>query len=63
MCQKCYEAVMEFFPLDPDGEGMSVLWNETCFPFGDGAQEYEQMREARFKRDNYLLEESTREDR
>ena len=54
---------MEFFPLDPDGEGMSVLWNETCFPFGDGAQEYEQMREARFKRDNYLLEESTREDR
>lgn len=45
MCQICVDAVKEFFPHFNDKQMSDLLWNCTAFPFADGGQIRQQIKE------------------
>lgn len=44
------DALQACFPGLEDKEAMDLLWNETCFPFGDSERIREDIHEARLRR-------------
>lgn len=47
MCQKCVDAVIEIFPDADDDYRNYLLWNYTCFPFGEPEQVREMLEHVR----------------
>ena len=45
MCQKCIDAVKKFWPDLPENQYSDLLWNITCFPFGDHNDVLSQVKE------------------
>lgn len=43
MCQKCVDAVRQYYPQLPEKEWGNFLMGVTCFPFGCGEQVAEQL--------------------
>lgn len=45
MCQKCQDAIDEYFPDASKQDVHDILWNKTSFPFGKPDQIRRQLKE------------------
>ena len=54
MCGECVRAREELIPDATHEQFMDILWNHTCFPFGDAAQVRRHLEE--YVRDLELLD-------
>lgn len=45
MCQKCTDAIKEYWPNLPEHKWSDLLMNCTCFPFGDHEQVAKHLKE------------------
>jgi len=45
MCEKCVAAVKKYWPNLPEEKYPELLWNATCFPFGDHEMVARQVKE------------------
>ena len=54
MCQQCVDAKADLFPDATHEQFMNILWEHTCFPFGDADQVRKHLEE--YVRDLELLD-------
>lgn len=45
MCQKCVDAIKEYWPNLPEERWSDLLFNCTCYPCGDGDDVAKQVKE------------------